>query len=137
MNILVDTNVLISAALRDRLPEKVVLRVATESGFRWIVTSEILAEYTQVLGRPKFGFAQETLLRWARLIEMRAITIPSPLIDDVSLPRDPKDTLFLVAAIASNADYLITGDLDLLESEISISTRIVSAAAFAASFGIK
>jgi predicted nucleic acid-binding protein len=44
MNVLIDTNVLLSAALRDRLPEKIVLYVATRDDVRWLVTPEILAE---------------------------------------------------------------------------------------------
>lgn len=37
MNLLIDTNVLLSAALRDRLPERVVLHVAGRDDFRWLV----------------------------------------------------------------------------------------------------
>ena len=52
------------------------------------------------------------------------------------LPRDPKDAIFLVAAIATGAEFLINGDKDLLESTVSIATRIVSAAEFASAVGI-
>lgn len=45
MNVLIDTNVLLSAARRDKLPERVVLHVATLDDWRWLVTPEILAEY--------------------------------------------------------------------------------------------
>ncbi len=48
MNVLIDTNVLLSAALRDKLPERVVLYVATRDDCQWLVTPEILAEYTDV-----------------------------------------------------------------------------------------
>ena len=61
MNVLIDTNVLLSAALRDKLPERVVLHVAGHDEFRWLVTPEILTEYTEVLRRPKFGLDEETL----------------------------------------------------------------------------
>ncbi len=61
MNVLIDTNVLISAALRDRLPERVVLYVATRDDCRWLVTPEILAEYVDVLRRPKFGLPEDVL----------------------------------------------------------------------------
>jgi predicted nucleic acid-binding protein len=47
MKILVDTNVLLSAAWRDRLPEKVVLHVATDRDCQWIVTAPILQEYLE------------------------------------------------------------------------------------------
>jgi hypothetical protein len=41
MKILLDTNVVLSAAWRDRLPEKVVQHVATHGDCEWIVTAEI------------------------------------------------------------------------------------------------
>lgn len=135
MNVLVDTNVLLSAALRNRLPEQVVLYVATHDECRWIVTAEILKEYTDVLRRPRFGLPTEVVQRWTELIAMRAILVPSPT-SDLRFPRDPKDLLFLSAAVAENADFLITGDHDLLQAKGVVSTRITTVADFAAEFGI-
>ncbi|HEX5470619.1 MAG TPA: putative toxin-antitoxin system toxin component, PIN family [Lacipirellulaceae bacterium] len=135
MNILIDTNVLLSAALRDRLPERVVLFVATNSSLRWIVTPEIRDEYARVLERRKFGLSQDVLQHWRELIDMRTISVPAPQFD-INFPRDPKDSLFLAAAIAAGADYLITGDKDLLEAKLSIRAQIVTASQLAAQFGI-
>ena len=78
MIVLVDTNVLLSAALRDRLPERVVLYLATNDDWKWFVTPDILAEYVDVLRRPKFGFSPQTLSRWSELINMRTINVPAP-----------------------------------------------------------
>lgn len=136
MKILVDTNVLLSAAWRDRLPEKVVQHVAMNGNCQWIVTTKILKEYVEVLQRPKFGLSAPLLQQWAELIEMRALVVPSPLVD-VGLSRDPKDAIFLAAAIAAGADFLITGDSDLLQAKSSVTTRIVTIAEFAAEFAIR
>lgn len=135
MNVLIDTNVLLSAALRDRLPERLVLHVASEDDIRWLVTAEILAEYTEVLGRPKFGLDQETLQRWSELLAMRTVTIDSPA-NVPDFPRDPKDAPFLAAALAGHADFLVTGDNDLLQAGKLVATRIVTTADFAAELGI-
>src|SRR6516225_9401932 len=103
MNVLIDTNVLLSAALRDKLPEQVVLYVATRDDFRWLVSPEILAEYNGVLRRPKFGLDQQVLKQWAELLAMRTVNIDSPpKVPD--FPRDPKDAPFLAAAMAVRAD---------------------------------
>ena len=59
MNVLIDTNVLLSAALRDRLPERVVVYVAGRDDVRWLVTPEILGEYAEILRRPKFGLDEQ------------------------------------------------------------------------------
>lgn len=40
MKILVDTNVLLSAAWRDRLPEEVLLHIAASPDIEWVVRSQ-------------------------------------------------------------------------------------------------
>jgi len=135
MNVLVDTNVLLSAALRNRLPEQVVLYLAARDDWRWLVTPEILKEYAEVLQRPRFGLSAEIVKQWTELIGMRTILLPSPT-SDVNFPRDPKDILFLSAAVAENADFLITGDHDLLQAKGIVPTRIATVAEFAAEYGI-
>ena len=52
------------------------------------------------------------------------------------LERDPKDAIFLAAAVAASADFLITGDNDLLQAKASVTTRIVTVAEFAIELGI-
>jgi uncharacterized protein len=135
MKVLIDTNVLLSAALRDRSPERVVLYVANRDEIRWLVTPEILAEYTQVLRRPRFRLGAELLDQWIELLAMRTVNVGSPPIAP-DFPRDPKDAPFLAASIATDADILITGDRDLLTANISMRTRIVTISQFCAEFGI-
>lgn len=136
MIVLLDTNVLLSAAFRDRLPERVVLYVATRDDWDWLVTPQILEEYRQVLSRPKFDLSPESQRKWVALAESRSLLLevqPPPVVD---LPRDPGDAPFLAAALATGADYLITGDNDLLEAQHLVPTRIVTVAEFARLFGI-
>jgi putative PIN family toxin of toxin-antitoxin system len=135
MNVLIDTNVLLSAALRDKLPERVVLYVAARDDFRWLVTPDILAEYTEVLRRPRFGLDEQTLERFAELLGMRTVNVGSPPTAP-DFPRDPKDAPFLAAALAAHADFVITGDKDLLEAKDIVATRIVTVAQFSSEFGI-
>jgi putative PIN family toxin of toxin-antitoxin system len=135
MIVLIDTNVLLSAALRDKVPERVVLYVAGRDDFRWLVTPEILAEYTDVLRRPKFGLDQQLLDRWVELLAMRTVNVGSPpQVPD--FPRDPKDAPFLAAALATHADFLITGDKDLLTAKDLVATRIVTVAEFSSEFRV-
>ena len=135
MNVLIDTNVLLSAAWRDKLPEHVVLYVAGRDEVRWLVTPEILAEYTEVLRRPKFNLDQQTLERWTEMLALRTVKVGSPpQVPD--FPRDPKDAPFLAAALATHADFLITGDKDLLEAKDIVATRIVTVIEFSNEFKI-
>ncbi len=105
MNVLIDTNVLLSAALRDKLPERVLLYVAAREDFRWLVTPEILAEYRDVLRRPKFGLDEATRQHWAELLALRTVDVGSPP-QVPNFSRDPKDAPFLAAALAAHADFL-------------------------------
>jgi putative PIN family toxin of toxin-antitoxin system len=96
---------------------------------------EILTEYTEVLRRPKFGLDDETLERWAEMLALRTVNIGSPPAAPDSL-RDPKDALFLAAALSAHADFLITGDKDLLEAKDVVATRILTVAEFSKEFGV-
>ncbi len=45
MRVVIDTNILVSAAIADRNPEAVILFVGVNSEFEWVVSAEILSEY--------------------------------------------------------------------------------------------
>jgi putative PIN family toxin of toxin-antitoxin system len=88
-----------------------------------------------VLRRPKFGISTDVLQRWLELIQARTVAISPPPV--VEYARDPKDAPFLAAAIQYTADFLITGDKDLLAAQPLVSTRVVTAAEFATLFQIE
>jgi uncharacterized protein len=128
MKILIDTNVLISAVLRDRIPEQVVLYIVDRPElFDWVVSETILAEYKAVLSRPKFKIVESIQERWFNLIDEATKVIDVEV--SVDFPRDPKDAKFLECAIATNADYFITGDRDF-NASTSLTTQIISVAEF-------
>src|SRR4051812_31442188 len=77
----------------------------------------------------KVRLPTEHLQQWAELIEMRTLVVPTPTVD-VSQLRDPKDAIFLAAAVATAADFLVTGDRDLLQAQFAGPTRIVTVADF-------
>jgi predicted nucleic acid-binding protein len=54
MRIIIGTNVLVSAVLRDRDPETVIQFIVDAPEFEWVVSQDILNEYKAVLSRPKF-----------------------------------------------------------------------------------
>jgi predicted nucleic acid-binding protein len=45
MRVIVDTNVVVSAILRDRLPEKILLFIIARPDFERVASGEILAEW--------------------------------------------------------------------------------------------
>lgn len=128
MKVVIDTNVLVSAALRDRGPERVVLFVAEHSDIEWFVSDEIVEEYLCVLARPKFGLPRPLLERWRRMIETVTTRIEPPA--DIEFPRDRTDEKFLACALAAEADFLITGDRDFEEARRLLTTTILSVSMF-------
>lgn len=128
MKVVLDTNVLVSAALRGRGPERVVLFVAETPGVEWVVSEPIVAEYLAVLSRRKFGLSDAVLLRWERMLSSMTTRVDVPLA--VELPRDPADAKFLACAIATGAEFLVTGDKDFEEARRFSTTTIVSVSMF-------
>ena len=128
MKVVIDTNVLVSAALRDRGPERVILFVAEHPEFEWVVSVEILREYMEVLARPKFALPRDLLRRWARLLE--TVTTRIEVLEPFEFPRDQKDAKFLACALSSGADFLITGDRDFEQAQRLLKTTMVSVAMF-------
>jgi putative PIN family toxin of toxin-antitoxin system len=128
MKVIVDTNVLISAAWRDKSPEAVILWIASHEDWEWIVSDEILEEYHQVLRREKFGLPLEIIGRWEELItELTSLTEVNI---EIQFPRDQKDSKFLACAISAGADYFITGDRDFKDAKRIVNVTILSVSMF-------
>jgi uncharacterized protein len=128
MRVVIDTNVLVSAALKDRDPELIVLFVAGNADFEWIASRGIIDEYIDVLSRKKFGLSAEIQERWRRLL-LRATTCVET-INTVDFPRDQKDAKFLACGISGGALYFITGDKDFEETYKVFNTTVLSVSQF-------
>ena len=123
-----DTNVVISAALKDRDPESIILFVAERPEFEWIVSTAILDEYKAVLRREKFGLPEDLLRRWDEIFD--ALTTSIEVDVEIDFPRDRKDAKFLECALVAGAEYLITGDKDFTEAQKLVNTTIISVSMF-------
>lgn len=129
MKVLIDTNVLVSAVWRDRKPEELILWIiAHPADWQWIVSSEIMQEYVEVLHRKKFSFSTETLHKWETILAHD--TRLKPVSAEVDFPRDQKDAKFLECAVSNGVDFFITGDGDFDEARKILNTTIVSVSTF-------
>ena len=86
----------------------------------------MLAELVDVADRPKLRkfFTNEDWKFILEIIEDYAINVS--IVSSVTICRDKKDNFLLSLAIDSQANYLITGDKDLLVLEIFGKTRIIT-----------
>ena len=128
MKALIDTNVLVSAALRDKDPEAVILFIAAQPDWEWVVSGEILVEYRAVLSRPKFALSAEVRQRWFEMLETLTTRVETET--PIDFPRDQKDAKFLACALAANAEFFITGDRDFTQATKLVNTTILSVALF-------
>lgn len=129
MKIVIDTNVLISAAVAGRDPAAIILIiVANPDYFEWVVSTEILTEYKAVLSRSRLRLTEEQRERWFNILD--ASTTLVEVNNSINFPRDQKDAKFLTCANAVNADFLITGDKDFSEAQQLVNTTIVSVSMF-------
>lgn len=128
MRIVVDTNVLVSAVLRDRDPELVIQFLVDQSEFEWIASAEIIIEYKEVLGRKKFRLTEEIKERWFCLLDQFVTIVEVNFSVDFS--TDPGDAKFLACAIAGKADFLITGDRGLSSGRDLVDSVMLTVAEF-------
>lgn len=128
MRVVIDTNVLVSAALKDRDPEAVILFVTSRPDIEWLVSPAITAEYKDVLARTKFGLPETLLQKWCEILDRLTLSIDVDL--EVEFVRDRKDAKFLACALVSDAEFLITGDRDFNQAEKLINTTIISVSLF-------
>jgi putative PIN family toxin of toxin-antitoxin system len=110
MRVVVDTNVVVSAILRDRNPERAIVHLVESADWEWVASSDILAEYRAVLRRPKFALPATMLEEWDERFRKAIVLWPVTLPPEFQ--RDPKDAKFIACVLASEADYLLTGDRD-------------------------
>lgn len=129
--VVLDTNLVLSAAIF-RGGATAVLRSAWQRRrFVPLVSRATVGELIRVLGYPKFALTaqeREDLLS-DYLPFCETVAIPSPL-PPVPACRDPFDLPFLELAAAGRANFLVTGDRDLLGLSTEFTCPIVTSADF-------
>ena len=106
----IDTNVLVSALL-SRHPDAATVQVVSaisKSGFRPLYNQEILAEYKDVLSRPKLSFPPQAIA--SILDAIQEMGVMSDRIESLEYFPDPKDVVFYEVALSKDDAYLVTGN---------------------------
>ncbi len=111
--VVIDTNVLISAALLDDSVPARARNHAIRYG-QLIATEQTFAELTGRLLAPRFDRYVSRAMRETLLKRLQPIIEIVPVIQVVRACRDSRDDIFLEAAVNGRADAVVTGDKDLL-----------------------
>jgi putative PIN family toxin of toxin-antitoxin system len=108
LRLVIDTNVLISAALKPAGLQRAVLLLAITKPARLYVSRPILAEYRSVIGRPELRIRKGLRQQLLQLMKNHSYTVvPTRHLEVTS---DPDDNVFLECSDAAGADYLVTGN---------------------------
>jgi putative PIN family toxin of toxin-antitoxin system len=108
LRIVIDTNILVSAALNEDGLPRTVLLIATTKPARLYVSEPIIEEYSRVLARPSLRISKGLRQQLLHLIRSRSHIMHPKQRLEVAL--DPHDNMFLECAEAARADYLVTGN---------------------------
>jgi len=113
VRVIFDTNVWISFLVGRRLAK--IKRHISHGSITIITTEQLLLEIKSVSSREKLKkyFPKESVKELIELLE--TITEKVEIKPTHFINRDPKDNFLLDLIDFSNADYLVTGDKDLLE----------------------
>lgn len=130
--VVLDTNIIVSGLLWGGLPGRIFL-AAEQGSYTTLLTDKLLAETMTVLSREKF-----TSIVQARGIVLtrfsQAYTAASEMVEPAEIPpgivRDPKDAMVLACAIGGQADFIVSGDKDLLSLITYRNIPILTAAQF-------
>jgi len=120
--IILDTNLWISFLISKKYNQ--IDDLITARKIQLIFSTELLEEFIAVAQRPKFEkyFSKTDIEEILRLLEYHGILVE--ISSKTAICRDYKDNFLLNLALDSEADYLLTGDEDLLILKNIKQTRI-------------
>jgi putative PIN family toxin of toxin-antitoxin system len=125
MKIVLDANIFVSSFFWGGNPRMVLQRVISETDELYI-TKEILEEIEGVMGRKKFHAGKDEINYFINAIEEIGTKVaPRNKIENGS--RDATDNKYIECGIAGNVDYIVSGDIHLLELEKYKTIKIVTA----------
>ena len=125
MKIVLDANIYVSSFFWGGNPRSVLERVIAGTD-ELFITKEILNEIELVMGRPKFHADKEKIAYFINSIEeIGNKIVPKKLIKNGS--RDKADNKYLECGITAHVDYIISGDIHLLELKKYENIKIVTA----------
>lgn len=111
VQVVIDTNVWMSGLIFGGNPEKII-RQFIDGQLIVITAEELLSELRRkIIGRfplyePQLALLEASIREDAILVRLGTV--------QVSVSRDNDDTKFIETAVIGNADYIISGDKDLL-----------------------
>lgn len=133
LRIIFDTNIWISYLIGKSLSQ--ITEAIFTNRIRILYSDELMDELVTTLRRPKFQryITSYQIEKVVQLLQSKGILIEVKEVPPVC--RDPKDDFLLALARYGRADYLVSGDKDLLDIIVHHDTYICTATFFAKRIG--
>ena len=112
MKAVFDTNVLIAAFLTEGICSGLLIR-ARKQAFNLVLCDDIIREFEGILIK-KFKLTSTDIPEISAIVSEAASEILHNLDPIPNICRDPNDDMIIACAIDAAADYIVTGDEDLL-----------------------
>lgn len=129
VRIVLDTNILISATISEYSVPAKVFNIL-EHKHTLLKSHASSAELKNVIFRNKFDHLIDVTTRGKFLARFLKKAEQVNSTEKITACRDPKDNMILELAVSGKADFIITGDQDVLELDPFRSIRIVTPAEF-------
>jgi len=124
MKVVFDTNVLVSAFVTEGVCSKLLGRARRRQFF--LLTSPFILKELEAVLLKKLSATKGETRQVLRILAEAISALVQPARPISGICRDPDDDNILSCAIAASADYLVTGDSDLLELREFRGTQIVA-----------
>jgi putative PIN family toxin of toxin-antitoxin system len=128
MRLALDTNVLLSALLSSSSPPAQLFALWRNRAFDLVTSAEQIAEISRVTRYPKIRARLAPGLAGRLINQLRDLAIVVAKLPKVNRSPDPDDNHLLALAEAGEAQFLITGDKQLLSLKRHKFTRIITPA---------
>lgn len=128
----VDTNVFVSGVIKEESPSGNLIKLWKESRFILVTSPEIIGEIVKVLDYPKIRKKYHVGKNQVKALLDR-IYLKSEIVEgtySLEKLKDATDNMFLACAYEGNADYVVSGDKELLRLKHFYGIQIVGVTGF-------
>lgn len=132
MKVVVDTNVLVSGFLNPHGPPGSIVGLAASGDLTLCYDARVLAEYREVLLRPRFDLDAQGVDDFLAQVEAEGEPVTAAPLPH-HLP-DRSDEPFLEVALSARAECLVTGNREHFPARLCLAMRVLSPAEFVEAF---
>lgn len=128
MRVVLDTNVFISGIFWNG-DSRWIISAWKNEVFQLVVSKEIVSEITRVLRDFKIKMPDDMIKNWISLIESNSLVV-EPKEKIRAVKDDPKDDMFIEAAVAGKVEFIVSKDKHLLKLKEFRKIKIISPTEF-------